>query len=48
MKLQVDFPCDPEVKTTLALQGDAGFIPGWGTKIPHALWPKKKKKIFKN
>ena len=24
--------------------GDEGSIPGWGTKIPHALWPKKKKK----
>ena len=24
--------------------GDEGSIPGWGTKIPHALWPKRKKK----
>ena len=21
--------------------GGVGSIPGWGTKIPHALWPKK-------
>ena len=20
-----------------------GSIPGWGTKIPHAIWPKKRK-----
>ena len=26
--------------------GDAGLIPGQGTKIPHAVWPKKKKKII--
>ena len=24
--------------------GGPGSIPGWGTKIPHALQPKKKKK----
>ena len=24
--------------------GYAGLIPGQGTKIPHAVWPKKKKK----
>ena len=24
--------------------GGPGSIPGWGTKIPHALKPKKKKK----
>ena len=22
---------------------DMGSIPGWRTKIPHAIWPKKKK-----
>ena len=22
---------------------DMGSIPGWGTKIPHAIWPKKEK-----
>ena len=25
---------------------DTGSIPGWGTKIPHTMWPKKKKKPF--
>ena len=25
--------------------GGVGSIPGRGTKIPHAVWPKKKKKI---
>jgi len=25
-------------------EGGPGLIPGWGTKIPHAVWPKKKKK----
>ena len=29
------------VKTSNA--GAAGSIPGWGTKIPHASWPKRKK-----
>ena len=24
--------------------GGVGLIPGWGTKIPHAMWRKKKKK----
>ena len=43
-----------EGSTSLAVQwlkllastaGDVGSIPGWGTKIPHAMvWPKKKKK----
>ena len=22
---------------------DVGLIPGWGTKVPHASWPKKNK-----
>ena len=26
------------------MQGDAGLIPGQGTKIPNAAWPKKKRK----
>ena len=26
--------------------GDAGLIPGQGTKIPHATWPKKKRLSF--
>ena len=25
--------------------GGAGSIPGWGTKIPHAVWPPKKTKL---
>ena len=31
--------------------GDSGLIPGWGTKIPHASWPKNqniKKKQYWN
>ena len=32
------------VKTSPSNAGDGGSIPGWGSKIPHALWPKKKKK----
>ena len=31
------------VKTSPSNAGGAGSIPGWGAKIPHALWPKKKK-----
>ena len=27
--------------------GGPGSIPGWGTKIPHALQPKKKKNTMK-
>ena len=26
--------------------GGTGLIPGWGTKIPHAVWPKKKKSLY--
>ena len=28
------------VKTPLSNAGGEGSIPGWGTKIPHASWPK--------
>ena len=28
------------VKTSLSSAGVAGSIPGWGAKIPHALWSK--------
>ena len=31
------------VKTSSSNVGGVGSIPGWGTKIPHALRPKKKK-----
>ena len=37
-----DFPGGPVVKTALLLQGGMGSISGWGTKIPRAVWPKKK------
>jgi len=30
-----DFPGGPVVKNLLSNAGDAGLIPGWGTKIPH-------------
>ena len=32
----MDFPGGPEVKNLFSKAGDAGLIPGWGTKIPHA------------
>ena len=27
------------VKTSTSKAEDAGLLPVWGTKIPHALWP---------
>ena len=43
-----DFSSSPVDKTSPSNARGAGSIPGWGTKIPHAvwLWPKKKKKVF--
>ena len=35
-----DFPGVPGIKTSPSKAGGAGSIPGGGTKIPHALWPK--------
>ena len=35
-----DFPGDAVVETCLSMQGGARLIPGQGTKIPHASWPK--------
>ena len=36
-----DFPGGPVAKTSPSSAGGwAGSIPGQGTKIPHALWPK--------
>ena len=32
-----DFPGGPVVKNPPSNAGDAGSIPGWGTKIPHAV-----------
>ena len=31
-----DFPGGPVVKNLPSNAGDAGLIPGWGTKTPHA------------
>ena len=36
-----DFPGGPVVKTSPPNARCAGSISGWGTKIPHALWPKQ-------
>ena len=32
-----DFPGGPAVKNLPFSAGDMGWIPGWGTKIPHAV-----------
>ena len=37
-------PGGPVVKTLPPNAGGGGSIPGWGAKIPHASWSKKKKK----
>ena len=34
---QQDFPGGPVVKNLPSNAGDPGSIPGWGTKIPHAM-----------
>ena len=39
-----DFRDDSMVKTLPSNVWDANSIPGQETKIPHATWPKKKKK----
>ena len=36
-QLRRDFPGGPVVKNLPSNAGDAGLIPGWGTKIPHAV-----------
>ena len=33
-------PGRPVVKTSHSKAGDMSSIPGWGARIPHALWPK--------
>ena len=38
-----DFPSGPVVKTLLPNARSVGSIPGWGAKIPYALWPKPQK-----
>ena len=35
-----DFPGSRVFKTSLSNAEDVGSIPGWGAKIPYALWPK--------
>ena len=35
-------PGSPMIKTSPSSTGGAGSIPGWGAKIPCALWPKSK------
>ena len=35
-----NFPDHPGVKTSSSNAGGAGLVPGEGTKIPHASWPK--------
>ena len=35
-----DFPGSPVLKTLPSNSGGVGSVPGWGTKIPHASWPK--------
>ena len=37
-----DFPSNLVVKTLPSNAEGVGLIPGWGAKIPHALWPKTK------
>ena len=36
----MDSPGGPVVKSLPPNVGDAGLIPGWGTEISHASWPK--------
>ena len=43
-----DFPGSPVVKTLPSNAGGVGSIPGWGAKMPHSSWPKKKKKYYCN
>ena len=33
-----DFPGGPVVKDLPSNEGDVGSSPGWGTKIPQAMW----------
>ena len=40
-----DFPGGPVVKALPSNAGGVGSIPGRGSKIPHASWPKKPKHI---
>ena len=42
-----DFPGGPVVRDLPCNAEAADSIPGQGTKIPHASWPKKKKRRHK-
>ena len=33
------------VETLPSNTEDAGMIPGWGAKLPYALWPKNQQKV---
>ena len=35
-----DFPYGPVVENKPSNVGGAGSIPGWGAKMPQALWPR--------
>ena len=37
-----DFPGGTVVEISLSNAEGAGSKPGWGSEIPHALWPKRK------
>ena len=41
-----DFPGSPVVRLCPSNARGTGSIPGWGTKIPHPVQPKKKKKNY--
>ena len=40
IKMSGDFPGGPVLNTALQTEECMGLIPGGGTEIPHALWPK--------
>ena len=42
--LRLHLPKEKLKKTSPPNAGGMGPIPGWGAKIPHVLWLKKKKK----
>ena len=43
-----DFAGGPVVNSLSSSAGDAGLIPGSGTKMPHASWPKRNQEKKKN
>ena len=38
LRFPKDFPDGRVVKNLPCKAGDMGSIPGWGTKVPHAMW----------